>query len=733
MANIWKKDDSHFEQPNRNIMDLSFQNNLTLDFGYLYPVVVQPTIPGDSYEFKPTFALNFESMVFPVQTRMRSYLHFFKVRNRNLWKDWEDFIGKNKQGLEVPYIDESVTKARTGKLLDYLGVPTTIVGSYGTTSESETTTVEISGYDALEMDIDYTVSGSADTVSSIQSLMTNTINGSSVSDLMRSTSATARNRIYFYPVDLVDNALSLELSYVFNVGVAQNNADLTTVPVSTSAVRPTPFEDNYPGNYIYLVGVSSTGVMTVLNKAIVNSADSISVVVPSTRYDRYYIAQLNTVGVYLSDEPQYVPWYAQPLSYSYKCTYGITDVRDIDDTNSPYWRSNDTRGKDTIKLRALRPRAYESIYNAIYRSAENNPYKINGVEEYNKYIPTLDGGLDPNKYELRRRNWEDDFLTTALPMPQAGIAPLVGLTGTAGAATVTIANSDGETVVANAQVDEDGNITSLTTEASSNLASSLLDTVTYGISINDLRNVNAFQRWLEAKARGGYKYKDQIETLFGVTVRYDTLDMPEFIGGMSLDVFVNQITQTVNVSPSSPLGDIAGQASCIGSGETIHEYCDEHGYIIGILSVVPVPNYSQLLDKDWFKSDALDYYFPQFGHIGMQPITYKEVCPVQAFQESTEIDNVLEDTFGYQRAWYDYLARTDEVHGHFRTTLRDFVMNRTFDVKPELSESFLLVDNEQLNDVFAITDNSVPKIRGQIYFDIKAKRPIPLYGIPKLE
>ena len=86
------------------------------------------------------------------------------------------------------------------------------------------------------------------------------------------------------------------------------------------------------------------------------------------------------------------------------------------------------------------------------------------------------------------------------------------------------------------------------------------------------------------------------------------------------------------------------------------------------------------------------------------------------------------------------MARTDEVHGLFRTTLRNYLMNRTFNLKPELSESFLLVDPKQLNDVFAtnIVDETTKevkddKILGQVYFDVKAKRPIPMFGIPRLE
>ena len=121
------------QKPNRNAFDLSHANNLTMEFGKLYPVLCQEVIPGDTFNIDTTFGLRFMPMVFPVQTRMRADLHFFYVRNRNLWSDWKDFYGRTKQNLKMPYlkITEATAFKRlaTGSLLDYLGVPTTLVGS----------------------------------------------------------------------------------------------------------------------------------------------------------------------------------------------------------------------------------------------------------------------------------------------------------------------------------------------------------------------------------------------------------------------------------------------------------------------------------------------------------------------------------------------------------------------------------------------------------------------------
>ena len=87
MANIFNLSNDRTPDVNRNTFDLSFQNNFTAKFGYLYPVFCKEVLPGDTFKIRPTFALEFMPMVFPVQTRMRANLHFFYCRNRAAYKD----------------------------------------------------------------------------------------------------------------------------------------------------------------------------------------------------------------------------------------------------------------------------------------------------------------------------------------------------------------------------------------------------------------------------------------------------------------------------------------------------------------------------------------------------------------------------------------------------------------------------------------------------------------------
>lgn len=696
--NPFRYDGMPDNKPNRNTFDLSFQNNSTFKFGQITPVMCKEVLSGDSLQIKPTFAINFMPMTFPIQTRMRAYLHFYYVRHRNVWKDWEDFFGGTKQGLVMPYLapntEEKITDVyTTGSLGDYLGLPTTSIGVYGSQLEiplqEHQGTTDLFTYRAVN------------------------------------ANGTGIQLTNFTPVNKNDSQMGYFGTYTRSITELDGKVNKVYFPLNPSV----NFQGELDAVRIFLGDKVNSGVMyepSSLKATVTHDNSNKRLVV--TFNDPQSLRSIGRIGLFV--------YWSNPTDLRYQFSSPAileTDNQNIltgvDASKTPYLSSQNPSAP--IKVNAIPFRGYEMIYNVFYRNSQNNPYILNGVAEYNKYIPSDEGGPDSNHYKLRFRNWEDDFLTTAVQSPQQGVAPLVGLTNRD--ATVTLAAENGSVTRYTLKTNEDGSVNGVEASDSGNpqLTMALVDAVSYGISIDDFRNVNALQRWLEINIRKGYKYSEVLEAHFGVNIRYNALDMPEFIGGATQDIFVNRISQTNNQSDSDglPLGWQSGQASCVGSGETITHYFDEPGYVFAMLTIVPVPNYSQLLPKHFLKKDLLDYFFPEFGHIGFQPITYKEVCPLQANAESAA---TLDQTFGYQRPWYDYLASTDEVHGDFRTSLRNFVLNRTFDVKPELSESFLLVDPEQLNDVFnyqADTD----KILGQVYFDIKAKRPIPLYGIPKLE
>lgn len=806
MAGVFARTNEVNNHPKRNTFPLSFQNNLSGKFGVLYPCLVQDVIPGFTFKAKPTFALEFMPTAFPVQTRMRARMHFFYVRNRNLWKDFADFYGKTKEGLVPPYLLFSDgtsfnSMARTGSLGDYLGLPTTFAGSYGDAGYRYTAQQGVTYFDSL--------SGisSVDDSLLLNGVLEDTVlpdfgsqdlshsddlaflsYGFATSDVLKSLSVSSLtfqySKLYSDPAFTIGNSASLidaftahfgqaavclQVSGVINEGTArekrvrfymypitpnEGKTNFSWIPISgtvlsnildsASADVSNISKGNFSVTYTFKTNMSSlcSGItydeglntfrLTRLDCGYLCSKELFAFPFDQFQYDGegagFFLSSKGVpVTSPLVDGVQWSPIIAPTSVLSMQ---NVSGVRDITFEECPWTKL----GQKGVNISALPFRAYESIYNAFYRDQRNNPYMIDGVPEYNKWIPTTDGGMDNHVYSLHYANWEQDFLTTAVQSPQQGIAPLVGIVSNNGVSSLAFTDSEsGESFTAQVDLNEDGTVKEFKANTSDMPVSqyrTLIDFATSGISINDFRNVNALQRWLETNMRKGYRLKDIIKGHYDVNVRFDELDMPEFIGGVTQDVMPTMVTQTTEGGEGSPLGSYAGQLSCVGTSKhSIRHYCDEPGWIIGILSVVPVPNYSQLLPKYFMRDNVLDYFFPEFGHIGYQPITYREVCPIQAKAAGKDLSTV----FGYQRAWYEYISRVDEVHGQMRTSLRNFLINRVFDVAPELSESFLLVDPSQTNEIFTVTAENEDVWMGQVYFDYQAKEPIPLYGIPKLE
>ena len=178
----------------------------------------------------------------------------------------------------------------------------------------------------------------------------------------------------------------------------------------------------------------------------------------------------------------------------------------------------------------------------------------------------------------------------------------------------------------------------------------------------------------------------------------------------------------------SNLGDWAGVGRVVGgSNHDVQHFFDDYGWVIGVLSITPVPAYSQLIPKENLcPKNYLDYYFPDMAKLGMQPITYREVTPLQSYIDSfTDQSKKLTDTFGYQRPNYDLVGSVDEVHGEFRSTLSQQLVNRIFAHRPELGTEFLEVNPAEINDIFINQDPSADVFIGHLAFRIYSKRPMP--------
>jgi hypothetical protein len=374
-----------------------------------------------------------------------------------------------------------------------------------------------------------------------------------------------------------------------------------------------------------------------------------------------------------------------------------------------------TSSGTTQNINALPFAAYQCIYNEFYRD-QNLITPIN--------YKLSDGNNDTSLVRLRellslrKRAWEHDYFTASLPFAQKGQAVDIPLGEISG--DVLVKTSGSTTTLS-------GSPASITVAAglpTPPYASNQLYAETDGLdlqptTINDLRRAFRLQEWLEKNARGGTRYIENILTHFGVKSSDKRLQRPEYITGVKSPVVISEIVNTTGAVGELPQGNLAGHGVSVSSGRSGSYFCEEHGYIIGIMSVMPKTAYQQGIPKTYLKNDTLDYFWPSFAHIGEQPVTNNEIY---AYTSSAE------DTFGYVPRYAEYKYMPSRVAGDFRTTLDYWHLGRKFATQPALNAAF--VNCDATKRIFAVDDPEGDSLYCHVLNKIKAVRPMPKFGTP---
>jgi hypothetical protein len=422
---------------------------------------------------------------------------------------------------------------------------------------------------------------------------------------------------------------------------------------------------------------------------------------------------------------------------------GLPSLKGVGGVEFPNPSPNGVIAPQNYRVSSLPFRAYQLIYNEYYRDQNlTDPVDISLNSGFEDTLRAL------NLLQLRRRAWEKDYFTSALPWLQRGPEVTVPIQGSGDTldvkydrdATTTQRWLDSDLrsfengVAYDAVFSMEGNprLSRLVgvNGGTGNRAPELdpngtlkVNVDEMGININDLRTSNALQRWFERNARGGSRYIEQILSHFGVRSSDARLQRPQFLGGGRMPISVSEVLQTSSTDETSPQANMAGHGISAGINNGFKHYFEEHGYIIGIMSITPRTGYQQGVPRDFTKFDNMDFYFPEFAHLSEQEVKNQELF----LSSDTDYNG---GTFGYAPRYSEYKYHQSEAHGDFRGNLSFWHLNRIFEDKPNLNTTF--VECKPSNRVFATSETEDDKFWVQMYQDIKALRLMPKYGTPML-
>lgn len=654
-------------KPQVSRFDLSRKVNFSLDTGMIVPIELLETYPGDKFRINLKVALDTLPLVAPSLTNYKIVFHYYYMKKRDMWKGWKTFSTKGRSGnvnLTVPQVD-----------LNYpLDKP-----------KGGTIVLPVNGVNKKAYGYHYAISNH-----SLGAFLgvPPTLNG-------------------YYGL------------------VGESNKESAFI---TKNYLPNSFK-------IINYGELTSGQADVYNKSIV------------TGFGDYSKVSALSFVMYQSICKHF---YVNPNLL--QDNTALFPVEGDDDWILPY----------TIK---------NNIANYISGRSEitsNDKINVDGV--YSNYETDVDLRL------LRYAMFDDDYFTTALKDLQRGTATSLELSGnvlSSFASDIPIGinpnSDDGHAnyvtapVYINTDDDNDkqayvsfnlpvGDSSPVATgyntystpqsgrpdayismgEVANYLVAktagaSFANSVAMSMTANQMRSLLAMSVWQERNMRVDGSYNRMVYQHWAISPRSEE-HVPVYIGGSVDYLNFSTVIQNSESSKSSPLGSTAGFGSSGGEGSICSDfYCEDHGYIMGVMIIKPETIYQQGVDKLLTEITFDDFAQPEFQGLSPEAILNKEL-----YVSGGDLDNEL---FAYQER-YTYLKVRQNVNRGLMQCKPDkdllfsaYTQARWFNSVPKFSYQFLCMSPDNLRRDW-LAYPSYPAFRCQLLNEVFVTRKLAYMSEP---
>lgn len=302
--------------------------------------------------------------------------------------------------------------------------------------------------------------------------------------------------------------------------------------------------------------------------------------------------------------------------------------------------------------------------------------------------------------DLRQRNFDLDYFTSALPSAQKGNPQEVTM---------------------------------------------LVNSATCGTSftIASLRAANSLQQFAE-RNQFSTRLVDYVKANYGANLSDGLAQRSMFLGRTLVSVYTRGVDKTQvggdTASYNNPFGSVGatyGKAVCVGKGSLVDSFTAEEPMVLMVLAtLVPKVTYSTGVNRmNWhYTSHAsqVDMGNAALQNVGNQPIYVGELVSLRAVSANTK------EVFGYTDRYAEYMTKEDELHGLVRDgqSLQSFAAQRSFagTGSTQISDAFLKIPVTYLDQVAAASNNITQYgCWMDCYFNYKVSQPLAQYSIPSLQ